>query len=66
MSVDPTVGHAPGSPGSLRAANQRRVISLLQQGDDAPVSQADIARTTGLAPATVSNIVRDLVAAGMV
>jgi predicted NBD/HSP70 family sugar kinase len=71
-AADPALGHAvgspgsPGSPGSLRAANQRRVVALLQQGGDAPVSQADIARTTGLAPATVSNIVRDLAAAGLV
>ena len=65
--ADPPLGHAPGSPASLRAANQRRVVALLQQGGgDAPVSQADIARTTGLAPATVSNIVRDLAAAGLV
>jgi predicted NBD/HSP70 family sugar kinase len=60
------IGPAPGSTASLRAANQRRVIRLLQQSPGAgPVSQADIARATQLAPATVSNIVRDLVAAGM-
>ncbi len=59
-------GPAPGSTASLRAANQRRVIRLLQQSPGAgPISQADIARATRLAPATVSNIVRDLVAAGM-
>src|SRR5690349_20693974 len=59
-------GPAPGSTASLRAANQRRVIRLLQRSPgDGPVSQADIARATQLAPATVSNIVRDLVAAGL-
>jgi predicted NBD/HSP70 family sugar kinase len=58
MSVSP----APVSP---RAANQRRVLGLLQRGTDA-VSQAEIARTLQLAPATVSNIVRDLVGAGVV
>jgi len=58
---------APGSTSSLRAANQRRVIQLLQQhGSGAPVTQADIARGTRLAPATVSKIVRELGAAGMV
>lgn len=58
---------APGSTASLRAANQRRVIRLLQQHPGAaPVSQADIARATQLAPATVSNIVRDLAAADLV
>ena len=57
---------APGSTASLRAANQRRVVQLLQRGPGSgPVSQAEIARETRLAPATVSNIVRDLVAAGM-
>ncbi len=64
-AASPSAG-SPGSPGSLRAANQRRVVSVLQQGGSAPLSQADIARTTGLAPATVSNIVRDLAGAGLV
>jgi predicted NBD/HSP70 family sugar kinase len=58
MSVSP-------SPVSPRVANQRRVLGLLQRGTDA-VSQAEIARTLQLAPATVSNIVRDLVGAGVV
>lgn len=58
-------GPAPGSTASLRAANQRRVLRLLQsQTVPDLLSQADIARHTGLAPATVSNIVRDLAAAG--
>lgn len=61
------VAPSPGSTSSLRAANQRRVLRLLQQHPGVgPVSQAEIARATGLAPATVSNIVRDLAAAGMV
>ncbi len=50
---------APGSTASLRAANQHRVLGVLR--DDAGVfTQAELARATGLAPATVSNIVRDL------
>jgi len=72
---------APGSTSTLRVANQQRVLDLLRRPvgtagtDDAaggpPVdaetfTQAEIARGTGLAPATVSNIVRDLAAAGLV
>lgn len=56
---------APGSTASLRAANQRRVVALLQRTPGRLLSQAEIARGTRLAPATVYNIVRDLVAAGM-
>jgi predicted NBD/HSP70 family sugar kinase len=65
MASQPQRATAPGSTASLKAANQRRVIALLQSGED-QVSQAEIARATGLAPATVSNIVRELVAAGLV
>ncbi len=64
---------APGSTSTLRAANQQRVLDLLRRGIDAPgpaqpdaFTQAEIARATGLAPATVSNIVRDLAASGLV
>jgi predicted NBD/HSP70 family sugar kinase len=57
---------APGSTASLRAANQRRVVAELQSGDGSQISQAEIARATHLAPATVSNIVRDLAKAGLV
>lgn len=58
---------SPGSTASLRAANQRRVVHTLQGlVDGATLTQAEIARSTHLAPATVSNIVRDLTAAGMV
>ncbi|GAB3180331.1 ROK family transcriptional regulator [Nesterenkonia halophila] len=52
---------APGSPGSQRAlaaANRRRVEDVLRR--QGSISQADVARSTGLAPATVSNIVRAL------
>ncbi len=55
---------SPGSTASLRSANQRRVVDVLRAGGT--VSQADIARQTGLAPATVSNIVRQLTGAGLV
>lgn len=59
----PAPSSAPGSPTSLRTANQQRVLDLLR----APVAftQAELARASGLAPATVSNIVRDLGAAGL-
>ena len=62
-----TARPAPGSTASLRAANQRRVVRALQQlREGTTLTQAEIARSTHLAPATVSNIVRDLATAGMV
>ncbi|NHA01656.1 ROK family protein [Nocardioides sp. W3-2-3] len=60
------------SAGALRSANEQRVLDVLRQPGDAdgdghvPHTQADIARATGLARATVSNIVRDLSARGLV
>jgi len=54
----------PGSPAGLRDANRGRVLEAVRSGG-AP-TQAEIAAITGLAPATVSNIVRDLAAAGRV
>lgn len=57
---------APGSTSSLRAANERRVLAVLRTaGDKGAHTQAELARATGLAHATVSNIVRDLTAAGL-
>lgn len=55
---------SPGSTASLRSANQQRVVDVLRSGEQ--VTQADLARQTGLAPATVSSIVRDLSSAGLV
>jgi len=67
---------SPGSPASLRTANQHRVLEVLRGAGgaaespedelDAVFTQAELARATGLAPATVSNIVRELVGAGLV
>lgn len=64
---------APGSTASLRVANEQRVLDVLRgTGADswhtsgAPITQAKLARITGLAPATVSNIVRELAAEGLV
>ena len=56
---------APGSTSSLRMANRHRVLDVLR--DDAGVfTQAELARATGLAPATVSSLVRELSAEGLV
>lgn len=52
----------PGSPRALRDLNRGRVLEALREYGD--LSQAELARKTGLAPATVSNIVRHLRAAG--
>ncbi|MGD9528391.1 ROK family protein [Pseudonocardia sp.] len=54
----------PGSQGALRRANRARILGELRRGRTP--TQADLARETGLAPATVSNIVRDLLRDGMV
>jgi predicted NBD/HSP70 family sugar kinase len=69
----PRSGSAPGSTASLRTANQHRVLDVLRrhtiERSSAPaarLTQADLARMTGLAPATVSNIVREFAAAGLV
>ena len=55
---------APGSTASLRTANQRRVVEALRASPESELSQAEISRATELAPATVSNIVKELTAAG--
>ncbi len=55
---------APGSTASLRTANQRRVVEALRAAPESELSQAEISRATELAPATVSNIVKELSAAG--
>jgi uncharacterized membrane protein len=43
---------SPGTTSSLRSANQQRVVDVLRSGGG-DVTQAEIARQTGLAPATV-------------
>ena len=68
---------APGSTASLRTANQHRVLDVLRtaapgthdpdtDGRPTAFTQAELARETGLARATISNIVRELLAAGLV
>jgi predicted NBD/HSP70 family sugar kinase len=56
-------GRPPGSQGALRAANQRRVLNAVKAAGS--LTQAEIARVTGLSAATVSNIVNDLAATGL-
>jgi predicted NBD/HSP70 family sugar kinase len=58
----------PGSPTALREANARRILAVLrtaQRRGGLGLSQAQLARRTDLAPATVSGIVRALAAAGV-
>jgi predicted NBD/HSP70 family sugar kinase len=69
----PSTDSAPGSTASLRTANQHRVLDVLrlhtaerEPSAEGRLTQADLARMTGLAPATVSSIVRELAAAGLV
>lgn len=57
-------GETPGSQSALREANQRRLLRALRAAGS--MTQAQIARTTGLSAATVSNIVRELRDLGMV
>lgn len=64
----------PRSNSALRSSNQRRVLDALREEivdvdgppREARYTQAELARSTGLAPATISNIVRDLSARGLV
>jgi predicted NBD/HSP70 family sugar kinase len=65
-SSDDATRAAPGSSGSLRVANQRRVLAVLLDRGTEPATQADIARETGLAAGTVSTIVRELAGARVV
>lgn len=64
MQTTPVDG-SPGSASALRVANQRRVVALLRGTVDV-WTQAELARAAGLAPATVSTIVRRLVKQGLV
>lgn len=57
---------APGSTAALRTANQRRVLDVLVRRGENATTQAELARETGLAAATVSTIVREFAAAEIV
>lgn len=48
----------PGSQSNLRAANRLRLIELLRSRG--PMTQAELARASGLSPATVSSIAHEL------
>lgn len=54
----------PGSQSSLHRANLERVVRAVRLAGS--LTQAEIARTTGLSAATVSNIVRELRDSGIV
>ncbi|MEP7330531.1 MAG: ROK family transcriptional regulator [Terracoccus sp.] len=55
---------APGSQASLREANRLRVLDALRE--QGAMTQIELAGSTGLSAATVSNLVRDLDAADAV
>jgi predicted NBD/HSP70 family sugar kinase len=57
------VNTGPGSPSAWRTANRERVVDALRL--HGAMAQAELVRTTGLASATVSNIVAELRDAGM-
>lgn len=54
----------PGSQASLREANRQRIIDAVKKHGG--LTQVELATITGLSPATVSNIVRELSAGGVV
>ena len=53
----------PGSQTSLREANRARIVAVVQQRGS--ITQIELAGITGLSPATVSNIVKELTHAGV-
>ncbi|WP_267897976.1 ROK family transcriptional regulator [Tessaracoccus antarcticus] len=55
---------APGSQASLREANSGRIVEAVKLYGK--ITQVELAAATGLSPATVSNIVKQLLAAGIV
>lgn len=54
----------PGSQTSLREANRSRLLESLQRHGH--LTQVELAESTGLSPATVSNIVKELAASGVI
>ena len=53
----------PGSQTSLREANRARILDSLKRHGH--LTQVELAGSTGLSPATVSNIVKELAASGV-
>ncbi|WP_344779873.1 ROK family transcriptional regulator [Microbacterium kribbense] len=58
-----TQRRTPGSQASLREANRARIVAAIKKHGG--LTQVELAGVTGLSPASVSNIVRELVAAGV-
>ncbi|MDE9364974.1 ROK family transcriptional regulator [Luteipulveratus sp. YIM 133132] len=58
-----TSPHSPGSQSALRQRNRQSVVHALLAGG--PATQAELARTTGLSNATISNIVKTLTRDGL-
>jgi len=59
----PTDRVPPGSQTSLREANRARIIDAVQQRG--AITQVELVGVTGLSAATISNIVKELTAAGV-
>jgi len=63
ISGVPTDRVPPGSQTSLREANRARIIDAVQQRG--AITQVELVGVTGLSAATISNIVKELTAAGV-
>jgi predicted NBD/HSP70 family sugar kinase len=61
--VVPSSNPTPGSQTSLREANRARIVDSLKHHGH--LTQVELAGSTGLSPATVSNIVKELAASGV-
>jgi predicted NBD/HSP70 family sugar kinase len=58
-----TQRRTPGSQASLREANRARIVAAIKKHGS--LTQVELAGVTGLSPASVSNIVREQVTAGV-
>lgn len=56
-------GSRPGSQSALRQRNEQLIVATLR--DQGALSQAELARATGLSTATISNIVKSMCANGL-
>lgn len=56
-------GSKPGSQSALRQRNEQLIVATLRE--QGALSQAELARTTGLSTATISNIVKAMCANGL-
>lgn len=62
--IVPSQNPTPGSQTSLREANRARIVESLRH--HGRLTQVELAVSTGLSPATVSNIVKELASLGIV